>query len=752
MLKNSAFLILALLILGVIGLLTTRYTLFSGNVPEEGQIELAGLGSEVQLDRHPSGRVHIRAQQRADGVRALGFVHARDRLWQLQRFKWAGSSRWASVFGDAFLPADELAAALLFELQNDSESLLQELPAQQRLLLESYAAGINAYIRNIGWRYPLQFSLTNTRPEPWDAADVLRTFGLQQWLMQTSWQQELAYAQIFPDLPAQLRPYLFEEERSARLGRMIPSADSTSKAEIQDLLRADRQLRMNLNAPQQLPPIRSVVDEQGNHQLTSMQSGPQAFGYWYDVSLEVGSAGSGWRMSGFSLPGTPLFWAATNEDQRIWTAQHAFEPEDIIMDTQEETGSDLQLLAHTLLRADSSEVLRHVLIYDGASRRGFRLGRHHNETVPYLFSRPDVPSAYDAYSRSMWEQASKQPVAGAARENDPDVPFRLYPRYPEGAFESAEGALDFELTRSPEQDSSLVSRLNSPVDRAFLEKQVNRQRLRLAQRLAQLIAPYTSVAELKLSYDYLVNWDGRYDRHAVAASIVETSLLKTSHSSLRSYISEQDFQVLLELGLISADTGRQLITTHLKASEAGRISPVDDAFFARRVVEAVRQLREELGEEPYMWRWSRLYQFKYGDLSLCQDERRSSNAQDGPPDIYPASFSGSAAVCKQIILDNIYPVSGQAALINAALAYPTSRGFEMAAITSGFLQTLNDTEANRSGTVRLLQLPGYAGHPFSEYYGNNSAPDLSEPQIARISSPEASEGREPVRRLMLVPE
>lgn len=752
MLKNSAFLVLALLILGIIGLLTTRYTLFSGNIPEQGQIELSGIKNEVQLGRYQSGRVHISAQQREDGVHALGFVHARDRLWQLQRFKWAGSSRWASVFGDAFLSADELAAVLLFELQKNPEAVLQELSAEQRRLLESYAAGINAYIENVGWRYPLQFSLTNTRPEPWDAADVLRTFGLQQWLMQTQWQQELAYAQILPDLPDQLRPYLFEEERIARLGRMIPSTDSTSKAEMQTLLRADRQLRKNLNAPQQLPPIRSVMDGQGNHQLTSMQSGPQAFGYWYAVSLEVKQAGGDWQMSGFSLPGTPLFWAATNEEQRVWTAQHGFESEDLIIATGEEAASGIRQQPIALLRADSSQILRHVLIYDEARTRGFRLGRHHDGDVDYLFRRPEVSQAYGAYSRSMWEQASKRRGAAITRENEPEAPFRLYPRNPEGAFELAEGALDFELTGSPQQDSSLVMRLSNPVSRAFLEEQVNRQRLGLARRLAQLIEPYTSVDELKLSYDYLVNWDGRYDRHAVAASIVETSLLEASRRSLRSYISEQDFQVLEELGLISTDPGRQLINTHLQASEAGRRSPVDDAFFARRVVEAVRQLRAELGEEPYMWRWSRLYQFQYGDLSLCEDSRRSTGGPDAAPDIYPASFSGSDAACKQIILENIYPVSGQADLINAALAYPTSRGFEMAAVTSGFLQTVNYGDEGRPGTVRLLQLPGYAGHPFSAFYGNNSAPDLSEPQIARISSAEASEIQQPVRTLLLLPE
>lgn len=736
------------LLLGLAAFLMIRFTLIDGRPPEEGRLPLSGLQQEVKLTRSESGRVTITAFSAEDGIHALGFVHARDRLWQLQRFKWAAASEWAAVFGDAFLPADRLTAALLHPLRQQPGVAFRELPDRQQQLLESYAAGINAYIEQAGARYPLQFTLSETRPQLWTATDVLQVFVLQQWLFQTGWQQDLAYAAILPQLPDELLPFLFDEARRDRLTDLAAGVQAAGKPAVFELLEADRMLRINLNASQKLAPVRSLPAGEGGFQLIALQSGTQAFGFWYDVTLDLNAPGEPRRLTGFSLPGAPLFWAATNETDAGVAVRHGFESRDILLRGSAPPDSAAGRSMRALKRADGSEIpFRFTSLPKKESRPGgFRLD---DAAAEAIFRRPDASTGFDLFFESMMRHALR---AGAT----PPAPARpaalrgfqtaLYP-----VTERSAGAGAVDILADTRPGASVDARLPKAIDRAFFERQVNRDRLTLARELAGLIEPYVSEARLQLSYDYLANWDGRYDSYAVAASIVEGSLLESSRRTFETYISESDFRNMERLGFIGSGPGRQLVRAHLLARGQGSASAVDDAFFARRVLDAVNRLQEDLGEEPYTWRWASRYRFQYGDQRLCPGAGFRAKGQGAVADSLIALpegwFSGRRNGCRQVVLENPYPVSGQQQLMNAALGYRTPEGFRVAAITTGFLQQFEATDA-AAPTVRLVQLPGYAGHPFSPYYGSNVAPDLRELRI-EVRPPETPSSS--VRELYLHP-
>ena len=81
----------------------------------DGTIEVQALGAPVEIVRDAHAVPHIEAESLADAVFAQGFVHAQDRLWQMDFRRRLGSGRLAEVLGPAALPTDRFMRTLGFE-------------------------------------------------------------------------------------------------------------------------------------------------------------------------------------------------------------------------------------------------------------------------------------------------------------------------------------------------------------------------------------------------------------------------------------------------------------------------------------------------------------------------------------------------------------------------------------------------------------------------------------------------------------
>ena len=78
----------------------------------EGTIEVAGLGAPVTIVRDRWAIPHIEAERPLDASFALGFVHAQDRLWQMEFQRRLGAGRLAEIVGAAALPSDRFMRTL----------------------------------------------------------------------------------------------------------------------------------------------------------------------------------------------------------------------------------------------------------------------------------------------------------------------------------------------------------------------------------------------------------------------------------------------------------------------------------------------------------------------------------------------------------------------------------------------------------------------------------------------------------------
>ena len=137
----------------------------------DGTISVAGLTSQVQVIRDTWGIPHIYAQNEPDLFFAQGYVHAQDRLWQMEVNRRFGSGTLSAVIGRATLQSDRTVRIL--GLRRAAQREWELLNPNDRAILESYAAGVNAYLTTRGDSLPVEFSLLGITPEPWTPIDTL---------------------------------------------------------------------------------------------------------------------------------------------------------------------------------------------------------------------------------------------------------------------------------------------------------------------------------------------------------------------------------------------------------------------------------------------------------------------------------------------------------------------------------------------------------------------------------------------------
>ena len=188
---------LALLVLAAGG----GYVYLRQSLPQwQGEIEVHGVAAPVEILRDRFGVPHIFAQSEADAHFALGFVHAQDRLWQLEMNRRIGAGRLAEVLGRGGLPADRFMRTL--GLRHVAAENLAHLDAGTRGHLEAYAAGVNAFVA-ADPVLPPEFLLLRLRFAPWAPVDSLTWLKVMAWDLGGNWRNELLRLQLSRTLPAE---------------------------------------------------------------------------------------------------------------------------------------------------------------------------------------------------------------------------------------------------------------------------------------------------------------------------------------------------------------------------------------------------------------------------------------------------------------------------------------------------------------------------------------------------------------------
>jgi len=156
------------------------------------------VSAPVTITRDDFGVPTIRAQTLSDALVGLGYVHAQDRLWQMEAMRRLGAGRLAEAIGRLGLGVDRFMRVL--GLYRRAEAQHAHLAPETRAALDAYAAGVNAFLETRSGPLPPEFQLLWLRPEPWRPTDSLVWQRLMGQQLAGNWVQELLNARLLAHL------------------------------------------------------------------------------------------------------------------------------------------------------------------------------------------------------------------------------------------------------------------------------------------------------------------------------------------------------------------------------------------------------------------------------------------------------------------------------------------------------------------------------------------------------------------------
>ncbi|MBN1217312.1 MAG: penicillin acylase family protein [Anaerolineae bacterium] len=170
----------------------------------------------------PLGIPHIYARHRQDLFFAQGFVHAQDRLWQMELNRRIAQGCLSGLFGELALDTDRTTHTFGFNRLGRID--WANASAELREIILAYVGGVNAFLHTTG-NWPVEFTLLNHRPELWRPEDVTAFIRVMIWQLSHAWYSEIIRAQITeavgPEAAAELKIHymaIFPPGQSGQLG------------------------------------------------------------------------------------------------------------------------------------------------------------------------------------------------------------------------------------------------------------------------------------------------------------------------------------------------------------------------------------------------------------------------------------------------------------------------------------------------------------------------------------------------------
>src|SRR5262245_47359650 len=206
LLVRTAAAIVLLAVLLVLG----AYAYLRGSLPQiDGTIVVAGASAPIEIVRDADAIPHILASTKRDALFGLGYVHAQDRLWQMEFQRRIGFGRLSEIFGAATIPQDRFLRTVGFG--RAARAAWSSMPAWAQDQINAYVAGVNAFIAtHHGRQLPPEFSLLRFEPEPWSGPDVVVWVKMMAWDLCANYSFEL------------LRDDLIRAVGDSRMAQLMP--------------------------------------------------------------------------------------------------------------------------------------------------------------------------------------------------------------------------------------------------------------------------------------------------------------------------------------------------------------------------------------------------------------------------------------------------------------------------------------------------------------------------------------------------
>jgi penicillin amidase len=360
-----------------------------------GTIGVAGLSGPVEIVRDADAIPHIFAATKRDGLYALGYVHAQDRLWQMEFQRRVGFGRLSEIFGETTVPQDRFLRTVGYG--RAARAAWARTPPGTRAEIDAYVAGVNAFVASHrGRALPPEFTLLGFEPAPFDGADVVVWQKMMAWDLSGNYALELLRrdlaAKVGGEAMADLMPAYPEDGLSilpslkpaivARTSRSVPVVVRTFRSAVSgrpEGLHYDstglwsaafahglsvghpavRDLLVGGTATESLGSNNWVVDgaltASGKPLLANdPHLGTRLPSTWYLVHISAGD----YETTGASIPGTPAIVLGRNRFIAWGATNVAADVEDLYQEKLDPTGrfaefrgrqEPLQIIPETIL-------------------------------------------------------------------------------------------------------------------------------------------------------------------------------------------------------------------------------------------------------------------------------------------------------------------------------------------------------------------------------------------------------------------
>ncbi len=335
MLKWFGRITLLLLVLAVLAALAA-WLLLRGSLPRlDGELALPGLSAPVTIRRDHLGVVTIDAANEADATRALGYVHAQERYFEMDLLRRTAAGELAALFGPIAVDTDRKHR--VHRMRARAQTQLDAIAGERQAQLQAYVEGVNAGLQALPVR-PWPYLLLRQAPEPWAPADTPLVGDAMYFDLQDEANaRELALWRMRPHLPEPLfelltrdgtrwdAPLLGEPRGDAEL----PDAETVDLRKLSALrepLPANEAalavaFRTSTSATDSFPGSNNfavagvLTADRRAIVADDMHLGLRAPNIWFRVRLRYAderAPGGRVDVSGFSLPGLPMVVVGSN--------------------------------------------------------------------------------------------------------------------------------------------------------------------------------------------------------------------------------------------------------------------------------------------------------------------------------------------------------------------------------------------------------------------------------------------------------
>ena len=240
---------IVIIIVGIIFVLEVR----TASVPKRFEEILSkNIKSQVDIYTNKQGIPHIIAANDEDMFFAMGYFHARERLWSMCHSKIIAEGRAAEFYGENFFQLDLYMRTL--NLAKIANQLYENANEETKNVLIAYSNGINAFVENNINRLTFEFAASDFLPEKWKPSDCFLIQRYMAFLLNPNFLSDIIFAEIaqkigvektidlVPNYPNN-SPHILDENFNPFIDNPTPELDALKKTQTIDFSQYDNFLQ-----------------------------------------------------------------------------------------------------------------------------------------------------------------------------------------------------------------------------------------------------------------------------------------------------------------------------------------------------------------------------------------------------------------------------------------------------------------------------------------------------------------------------